>query len=89
MNKSYDVYMCREKKQVFRVPINKYTPLGEPIYYRSWQENKPSSELTDLMILNFERQQNVQKRNQREFKVVASILCVVFLFMLAVMIAVK
>lgn len=84
MNKSYDVYMCREKKQAFRVPINNYVPLG------CWPEYpKPANELTDLMILNFERQQNVRKRNQREFKVVTSIFCVVFLFMLAVMIALK
>lgn len=33
MNKSYDVYMCRERKQVFRVPINNYAPLGDKFGY--------------------------------------------------------
>lgn len=28
MNKSYDVYMCRERKQTFIAPINNYIPLG-------------------------------------------------------------
>ena len=33
MNKSYDVYLCREPEQVFRVPINNYAPLGDTFGY--------------------------------------------------------